>query len=40
MYIHGMLNEVVITCIVILVDALIAYVAFGIAKQKGYDDIG
>lgn len=43
MYIHGMWNEVVIVviaCIVIIVDALIAYVAFGIAKQKGYDDIG
>lgn len=43
MYIHGMWNEiviVVIACIVIIVDALIAYVAFGIAKQKGYDDIG
>lgn len=39
MYIHGMWNEVVIACIVIFVDALIAYVAFGIAKQKGYGDI-
>lgn len=39
MYIHGMWNEVVIACIIIFVDALIAYVAFGIAKQKGYDDI-
>lgn len=39
MYIHGMWNEVVIACIVIFVDALIAYVAFGIAKQKGYDVI-
>lgn len=40
MYIHGMWNEVVIACIVIFVDVLIAYVAFGIAKQKGYDNIG
>lgn len=40
MYIHGIWNEVVIACIVIFVDVLIAYVAFGIAKQKGYDNIG